>query len=137
MPSDPFWTYRRVSWALRSYHELRAGARPPHNPFLPPPPPPRYRAELDPPELEIVRIVCDLELGLERLATCRPDYHRLLYAVYLGGGRNWQRLSVSNRVAILAAENNVSARTLWRALGHAKLALVAVLSGEDPSTYGV
>lgn len=131
MTQDPFWTYQRVSWVLLHYHDLCAGARPPRNPLLPPPPPPRLRAELDPPEFEIVRILHDIDLGLMRLAASYPDLHRLVAAVYLDPAPSWQRLSVRNRVALIAAANECSTRTVWLALEKAKKAITAFLSGSD------
>lgn len=131
---DPFWTYERVSWALLNYHDLRAGARPPRNPLLPPPPPPRLRAQLDPPEIELVRILFDIELGLARLAEQNPDLHRLIASVYLDPTPSWQRLSVRNRVIALASLQLCSPRTIWLRLQKAKAQMVSLLSGESGET---
>ena len=128
--SDPFWTYQRVSWALKNYYDLLAHARPPRDPAMPPPPPPRFRASMEPYDYELVRILTDIDRALSILAAQHPDSYRLLAAVYLDPDRHWQRLSLNARVMLVSTQRGCTTRTTWRDIARAKERLVAILSGE-------
>ncbi|MCS7257737.1 MAG: hypothetical protein RMJ05_07930 [Thermomicrobium sp.] len=81
---DPFWTPSRVVSVLEHLPELMALARPARDPRTPPAPPARFRLDRDPHELETVRILADVELGLRRLARVDRPAALLLLRVFTG-----------------------------------------------------
>ena len=126
---DPFWTPWRVNSVLECLPELVALARPARDPRTPPAPPARFRLDRDPHELETVRILADVELGLRRLARVDRPAALLLLRVFTGEPA-WLRLPTTQRVALLAAEDGVPLAEMWRRLDSARRLLHRAIVGE-------
>ena len=126
---DPFWTPSRVVSVLEHLPELMALARPARDPRTPPAPPARFRLDRDPHELETVRILADVELGLRRLARVDRPAALLLLRVFTGEP-SWLRLPTTQRVALLAAEDGVPLGEMWGRVDAARRLLHAAITGE-------
>lgn len=124
---DPFWTYQRVSRVLKWYPEIVMLSRPPRNPHDPPSLPPKLRAQLLPSEYENVHLLDDLHRGLARLLAVRPVEATVLLTVYCRLDPDWLRLTIAQRVESVAAELEVTTRTVYRHISAGKAALVVLL----------
>jgi|GEM_PF-3151334 len=126
---DLFWTPSRVASVLEYLPELVALARPARDPRTPPAPPARFRLDRDPGELETVRILADLELGLKRLVKVDQAAALFLVRVFTGPP-DWLRLPTTQRVVFVGAELGIGPAEAWRRLDRARRLLHAAIVGE-------
>ena len=126
---DPFWTPSRVVSVLEHLPELMALARPARDPRTPPAPPARFRLDRDPHELETVRILADVELGLRRLVQVDRKAAEFLLRVFTGEP-SWLRLPRPQRVALVGVELGIGPTEAWRCLDSARRLLHRAIIGE-------